>query len=111
MRMWVEILKAVPNSVFVVASIPAAGEAGSLAAATEMGLQHVHRRIHFQQRCTEGMSTSDADRSQTFACDTPLCNGHTTEWMFCGLAVPVVTLPLVTLASRVRLVNLYTGLS
>ncbi|CAH8840087.1 unnamed protein product [Trichobilharzia szidati] len=107
MRMWVEILKAVPNSVLWLLRFPAAGEAGALAAASEMGLQQVNRRILFSNVAPKEEHVRRGQVADV-CLDTPLCNGHTTGMDVLWAGCPVVTLPLETLASRVAASQLHT---
>ncbi|CAH8505049.1 unnamed protein product [Heterobilharzia americana] len=107
MRMWVEILKGVPNSVLWLLRFPAAGEAGALAAASEMGLQQVNRRILFSNVAPKEEHVRRGQVADV-CLDTPLCNGHTTGMDVLWAGCPVVTLPLETLASRVAASQLHT---
>lgn len=107
MRMWVEILKAVPNSVLWLLRFPAAGESGALSAAAEMGLQHVNRRILFSNVAPKEEHVRRGQVADV-CLDTPLCNGHTTGMDVLWAGCPVVTLPLETLASRVAASQLNT---
>ncbi|KAA3670561.1 protein O-GlcNAc transferase, partial [Paragonimus westermani] len=107
MHMWVEILKSVPNSVLWLLRFPAAGEAGVLAAATEMGLKHIQRRIIFSNVAPKEEHVRRGQVADV-CLDTPLCNGHTTGMDVLWAGCPVVTLPLETLASRVAASQLHT---
>merc|ERR1712242_35595 len=105
LKMWVNILNAVPNSVMWLLRFPQVGETNILVAAQQMGLrkgsivfsnvaakeEHV-RRGHLADVCL----------------DTPLCNGHTTGMDVSWAGTPMVTLPGETLASRVASSQLVT---
>nr|VZI45789.1 unnamed protein product [Spirometra erinaceieuropaei] len=106
MRMWVEILKNVTNSVLWILRFPAAGEANILAAASEFGLQNPHRRIIFSNVAPKEEHVRRGQVADV-CLDTPLCNGHTTGMDVLWAGCPVVTLPLETLASRVAASQLH----
>lgn len=98
LEMWVNILKKVPNSVLWLLSFPAAGEQNIHKYAQSLGLPS--GRILFSNiACKE----EHVRRGQLadICLDTPLCNGHTTAMDVLWAGTPVVTLPGVTLASRV----------
>lgn len=106
MRMWVEILKSVPNSVLWILRFPAAGDVNVLAAATEFGLQSPHRRIIFSNVAPKEEHVRRGQVADV-CLDTPLCNGHTTGMDVLWAGCPVVSLPLETLASRVAASQLH----
>merc|ERR1712001_418045 len=88
LKMWVNILNAVPNSVMWLLRFPQVGETNIHVAAQQMGL----RRGQLADVCL----------------DTPLCNGHTTGMDVLWAGTPMVTLPGETLASRVASSQLVT---
>ncbi|XP_013133366.1 PREDICTED: UDP-N-acetylglucosamine--peptide N-acetylglucosaminyltransferase 110 kDa subunit-like [Papilio polytes] len=95
---WVEILKMVPNSVLWLLSFPPAGEPNILRYVQSLGLSP--RRVIFSKiACKE----EHVRRGQLadVCLDTPLCNGHTTAMDILWAGTPIVTMPGVTLASRV----------
>ncbi|KAL3321185.1 hypothetical protein Ciccas_000142 [Cichlidogyrus casuarinus] len=100
MRLWVQILKNVPNSVLWLLKFPAAGEIGVIAMATAMGLSKPQRRIIFSNVAPKEEHVRRGQVADV-CLDTPLCNGHTTGMDVLWAGCPVVTLPLETLASRV----------
>uniref|UniRef100_A0A0R3WJH4 protein O-GlcNAc transferase n=1 Tax=Hydatigena taeniaeformis TaxID=6205 RepID=A0A0R3WJH4_HYDTA len=106
MKMWVEILKLVPNSVLWLLRFPAAGEANVMTAAADFGLQNPHRRIIFSNVAPKEEHVRRGQVADV-CLDTPLCNGHTTGMDVLWAGCPVVTLPLETLASRVAASQLY----
>ncbi|XP_068618736.1 UDP-N-acetylglucosamine--peptide N-acetylglucosaminyltransferase 110 kDa subunit-like [Battus philenor] len=104
---WVEILKMVPNSVLWLLSFPAAGEPNVLRYVQSLGLSP--KRVIFSKiACKE----EHVRRGQLadVCLDTPLCNGHTTAMDILWTGTPMVTLPGVTLASRVA-ASLLTSLN
>jgi hypothetical protein len=100
MRMWVTILRKVPNSVLWLLRFPAVGEANVYANAQHMGLENPQSRIimsnvapkeeHVRRGCLADICL-----------DTPVCNGHTTGMDVLWAGCPMITLPTDTLASRV----------
>ncbi|VDO06170.1 unnamed protein product [Rodentolepis nana] len=106
MKMWVEILRHVPNSVLWLLRFPAAGEANIIAAASELGLQNPQRRIIFSNVAPKEEHVRRGQVADV-CLDTPLCNGHTTGMDVLWAGCPVVTLPLETLASRVAASQLH----
>uniref|UniRef100_A0A0A9Z4Y3 UDP-N-acetylglucosamine--peptide N-acetylglucosaminyltransferase 110 kDa subunit n=2 Tax=Lygus hesperus TaxID=30085 RepID=A0A0A9Z4Y3_LYGHE len=105
LQMWVNILKAVPNSVMWLLRFPAVGESHLHATATSLGLP-AHRIIFSNVAAKE----EHVRRGQLadVCLDTPLCNGHTTSMDVLWTGTPVVTLPGETLASRVAASQLAT---
>lgn len=98
MKVWVNILKQVPNSILWLISFPAAGESNIQNYAQNIGLDP-GRIIFSKIACKE----EHVRRGQLadVCLDTPLCNGHTTTMDILWAGTPVVTLPGETLASRV----------
>ncbi|XP_049886201.1 UDP-N-acetylglucosamine--peptide N-acetylglucosaminyltransferase 110 kDa subunit-like [Pectinophora gossypiella] len=105
MGMWVNILKAVPNSVLWLLNFPAAGEPNIQKYVRTLGLPQ-GRIIFSKIACKE----EHVRRGQLadVCLDTPLCNGHTTAMDVLWTGTPVVTLPGETLASRVAASQLKT---
>lgn len=100
MRMWVEILKRVPNSVLWLLRFPALGEPNIIAAAAQMGLTNASSRIIFSNVAPKEEHVRRGSVADV-CLDTPLCNGHTTGMDVLWAGAPMVTLPKETLASRV----------
>ncbi|XP_073976019.1 O-linked N-acetylglucosamine (GlcNAc) transferase sxc isoform X1 [Rhodnius prolixus] len=105
LQMWVNILKAVPNSVMWLLRFPAVGEAHLQAAASAMGLPP--GRIIFSNVAAKEEHVRRGQLADV-CLDTPLCNGHTTSMDVLWTGTPVVTLPGETLASRVAASQLAT---
>lgn len=106
MKMWVDILKNVPNSVLWLLRFPAAGEVNVMTAAAEFGLPNPHRRIVFSNVAPKEEHVRRGQVADV-CLDTPLCNGHTTGMDVLWAGCPVVTLALETLASRVAASQLH----
>ncbi|KAL1130937.1 hypothetical protein AAG570_012178, partial [Ranatra chinensis] len=105
LQMWVNILKAVPNSVLWLLRFPAVGEPHLQAAATSLGLPP--GRIIFSNVAAKEEHVRRGQLADV-CLDTPLCNGHTTSMDVLWTGTPVVTLPGETLASRVAASQLAT---
>ena len=98
LRMWVNILNAVPNSVLWLLRFPQVGETNILVAAQQMGLRKgsiVFSNVAAKEEHVRRGQLADV------CLDTPLCNGHTTGMDVSWAGTPMVTLPGETLASRV----------
>lgn len=98
MRMWVNILKKVYNSVLWLLRFPAHGEANVLAYAASMGLpagRIIMSNVAAKEEHVRRGQLADV------CLDTPLCNGHTTGMDVLWAGTPMVTLAGETLASRV----------
>ncbi|XP_021953749.1 UDP-N-acetylglucosamine--peptide N-acetylglucosaminyltransferase 110 kDa subunit isoform X2 [Folsomia candida] len=98
LKMWVNILKRVPNGVLWLLRFPAVGETNILSTATAWGLPP--GKIIFSNVAAK---EEHVRRGQLvdICLDTPLCNGHTTSMDVLWAGTPVITLPLESLASRV----------
>ncbi|XP_065160148.1 UDP-N-acetylglucosamine--peptide N-acetylglucosaminyltransferase 110 kDa subunit-like isoform X2 [Atheta coriaria] len=105
LHMWVNILKAVPNSVLWLLRFPAVGEPNLLATAQQLGLPA--GRILFSNVAAKEEHVRRGQLADV-CLDTPLCNGHTTSMDVLWTGTPVVTLPSETLASRVAASQLHT---
>ncbi|KAH8024981.1 hypothetical protein HPB51_002395 [Rhipicephalus microplus] len=105
LRMWVNILQRVPNSVLWLLRFPAVGEANVQAWAQAEGLTQPGRIIFSNVAAKE----EHVRRGQLadVCLDTPLCNGHTTGMDVLWAGTPVVTWPGETLASRVAASQLH----
>lgn len=98
LQSWVNILKAVPNSVLWLLRFPAVGESNVRAQAQAYGL--TTERIIFSPVAPKEEHVRRGQLADV-CLDTPLCNGHTTGMDVLWAGCPMVTLPLETLASRV----------
>ncbi|XP_022697467.1 UDP-N-acetylglucosamine--peptide N-acetylglucosaminyltransferase 110 kDa subunit-like isoform X2 [Varroa jacobsoni] len=98
LRMWTNILKAVPNSVLWLLRFPAVGEQQVLAQIEASGLDR--SRVVFSNVAAKEEHVRRGQLADV-CLDTPLCNGHTTGMDVLWAGTPMVTLPLETLASRV----------
>lgn len=96
--MWIRILKAVPESVLWLLRFPASGAERLQLYAKAQGIDE--KRLLFTDVAEKHMHISRAALADLFL-DTPLCNGHTTACDALWSGLPMVTLPLVTMASRV----------
>ncbi|XP_010413233.1 PREDICTED: probable UDP-N-acetylglucosamine--peptide N-acetylglucosaminyltransferase SEC isoform X1 [Camelina sativa] len=95
---WCNILKRVPNSALWLLRFPAAGEMRFRTYAAAQGVQS--DQIIF----TDVAMKSEHIRRSVLAdviLDTPLCNGHTTGTDVLWAGVPMITLPLEKMATRV----------
>lgn len=97
LQSWVNILKAVPNSVLWLLRFPAVGEQNIQQTAQNLGLQP--GRIIFSNVAAKEEHVRRGQLADV-CLDTPLCNGHTTSMDVLWTGTPVVTLPQETLASR-----------
>lgn len=105
LRMWANILKAVPNSVIWLLRFPAHGEANVTAALTGLGV--AAEQIIFSPVAPKEEHVRRG-RLADVCLDTPLCNGHTTGMDVLWAGTPMVTLRAETLASRVASSQLFT---
>ncbi|XP_060873449.1 UDP-N-acetylglucosamine--peptide N-acetylglucosaminyltransferase 110 kDa subunit isoform X2 [Metopolophium dirhodum] len=103
--MWVNILKAVPNSVLWLLRFPAVGETHIQSTAASLGIEP--GRILFSNVAAKEEHVRRGQLADV-CLDTPLCNGHTTSMDVLWTGTPVVTLPGETLASRVAASQLAT---
>lgn len=95
---WCNVLKRVPNSALWLLRFPAAGEMRFRAYAAAQGVQA--DQIIF----TDVAMKNEHIRRSVLAdviLDTPLCNGHTTGTDVLWAGVPMITLPLEKMATRV----------
>jgi len=105
LKMWVNILLRVPNSVIWLLRFPQVGETNIHVAAQQMGLKP--GRIIFSNVAAKEEHVRRGQLADV-CLDTPLCNGHTTGMDVLWAGTPMVTLPGETLASRVASSQLYT---
>ncbi|XP_048602150.1 probable UDP-N-acetylglucosamine--peptide N-acetylglucosaminyltransferase SEC isoform X2 [Brassica napus] len=95
---WCNVLKRVPNSALWLLRFPAAGEMRFRAYAAAQGV-HPDQIIF-----TDVAMKNEHIRRSVLAdviLDTPLCNGHTTGTDVLWAGVPMITLPLEKMATRV----------
>jgi len=105
LKMWVNILLRVPNSVIWLLRFPQVGETNIHVAAQQMGLKP--GRIIFSNVAAKEEHVRRGQLADV-CLDTPLCNGHTTGMDVLWAGTPMVTLPGETLASRVASSQLCT---
>lgn len=98
LKVWVSILKRVPNSVLWLLRFPLIGEANIISRAVQLGLSP--DRIIFSNVAAKEEHVRRGQLADV-CLDTPLCNGHTTGMDVLWAGTPMLTLPLETLASRV----------
>lgn len=98
LKLWANILLAVPNSVLWLLRFPGAGEENLRKSATELNIDS--SRIIFSDLEIKSKHMRRIQLADIFL-DTPLCNGHTTCLDALWAGIPVVTKPGETLASRV----------
>ncbi|XP_019179993.1 PREDICTED: probable UDP-N-acetylglucosamine--peptide N-acetylglucosaminyltransferase SEC [Ipomoea nil] len=95
---WCNILKRVPNSALWLLRFPAAGELRLRAYAAAQGVQPdqiIFTDVAMKQEHIRRSSLAD------LFLDTPLCNAHTTGTDVLWAGLPMVTLPLEKMATRV----------
>lgn len=97
-KIWMRILKRVPNSVLWLLRFPASGEANILKHAASCGIDS--SRIVFTEVAPKTFHINRCYLAD-LCLDTPLCNGHTTGCDLLWSGLPMVTYPLKSLASRV----------
>lgn len=95
---WCNILKRVPNSALWLLRFPAAGESRLRAYAAARGVQP--DQIIFTDVAMKGEHIRRSALAD-LCLDTPLCNGHTTGTDVLWAGLPMLTLPLEKMASRV----------
>ncbi|KAL6988937.1 protein O-GlcNAc transferase [Sarracenia purpurea var. burkii] len=95
---WCNILKRVPNSVLWLLRFPAAGEMRLRAYAVARGVQP--EQIIFTDVAMKNEHIRRSALADLFL-DTPLCNAHTTGTDILWAGLPMVTLPLEKMATRV----------
>ncbi|KAK2980440.1 hypothetical protein RJ640_013994 [Escallonia rubra] len=95
---WCNILKRVPNSALWLLRFPAAGEMRLRAYAAAQGVQP--DQIIFTDVAIKGEHIKRSCLADLFL-DTPLCNAHTTGTDILWAGLPMVTLPLEKMATRV----------
>merc|ERR1711962_1398395 len=105
LKMWVNILNRVPNSVMWLLKFPQVGEANIHVAAQQMGLKN--GKIVFSNVAAKEEHVRRGQLADV-CLDTPLCNGHTTGMDVLWAGTPMVTLAGETLASRVASSQLLT---
>ena len=98
LKMWVEILNAVPKAVLWLLRFPQVGETNIMVAAQQMGVRS--GAIMFSNVAAKEEHVRRGQLADV-CLDTPLCNGHTTGMDVLWAGTPMVTLPGETLASRV----------
>ncbi|KAH0687947.1 hypothetical protein KY290_020117 [Solanum tuberosum] len=95
---WCNILKRVPNSALWLLRFPAAGEMRLRAHAAAQGLQPdqiIFTDVVMKQKHIRRSSLAD------LFLDTPMCNAHTTGTDVLWAGLPMITLPLEKMATRV----------
>ncbi|XP_039041109.1 probable UDP-N-acetylglucosamine--peptide N-acetylglucosaminyltransferase SEC isoform X2 [Hibiscus syriacus] len=95
---WYNILKRVSNSALWLLRFPAAGEMRLRAYATQQGVQP--DQIIFTDVAMKSENIRRSALADLFL-DTPLCNAHTTGTDVLWAGLPMVTLPLEKMATRV----------
>ncbi|XP_010673371.2 probable UDP-N-acetylglucosamine--peptide N-acetylglucosaminyltransferase SEC [Beta vulgaris subsp. vulgaris] len=95
---WCNILKRVPNSALWLLRFPAAGESRLRAYADARGVQQ--DQIIFTDVAMKGEHIKRSALAD-LCLDTPLCNGHTTGTDVLWAGLPMLTLPLEKMATRV----------
>lgn len=95
---WCNILKCVPNSALWLLKFPAAGESRLRAYAASQGV--LPDQIIFTDVAVKNEHIRRSALADLFL-DTPLCNGHTTGTDILWAGLPMITLPLEKMATRV----------
>jgi protein O-GlcNAc transferase len=95
---WCRILQRVPQSVLWLLRFPAVGETHIRQEAERRGI--AADRIVFSDQVPKPLHVLRSSAADLFL-DTPMCNGHTTACDVLWAGVPLVTLPLQSMASRV----------
>ncbi|KNA11934.1 hypothetical protein SOVF_130120 [Spinacia oleracea] len=95
---WCNILKRVPNSALWLLKFPAAGESRLRAYAAAQGVGQ--DQIIFTDVAAKNEHIRRSALADLFL-DTPLCNGHTTGTDILWAGLPMITLPLEKMATRV----------
>ncbi|KAH9562585.1 hypothetical protein CY35_05G079500 [Sphagnum magellanicum] len=97
---WCRILKRVPNSAIWLLRFPAAGETRLRAFAAAQGVRP--EQIIFTDVAAKNEHIRRSALADLFL-DTPLCNAHTTGTDVLWAGLPMVTLPLEKMATRVAM--------
>eukprot|EP00850_Spirogloea_muscicola_P014424 SM000103S09516 [mRNA] locus=s103:488527:496923:+ [translate_table: standard] len=97
---WCNILKRVPNSALWLLRFPAAGEARLRAFAQKRGVRS--DQIIFTDVAAKNEHIRRSALADLFL-DTPLCNAHTTGVDVLWAGLPMITLPLQKMATRVAM--------
>eukprot|EP00850_Spirogloea_muscicola_P021471 SM000250S08729 [mRNA] locus=s250:111942:120200:- [translate_table: standard] len=97
---WCNILKRVPNSALWLLRFPAAGEARLSAFAQKRGVRS--DQIIFTDVAAKNEHIRRSALADLFL-DTPLCNAHTTGVDVLWAGLPMITLPLQKMATRVAM--------
>lgn len=97
-KVWCSVLKAVPNAVLWLLQFPPAGEGNIRKQAARLGVKP--EQLVFSPVASKEEHISRGRYADLFL-DTPLCNAHTTGTDILWGGVPLVTVPLESLASRV----------
>eukprot|EP01022_Parablepharisma_sp_SALTPOND_P000956 TRINITY_DN105330_c2_g1_i1.p1 TRINITY_DN105330_c2_g1~~TRINITY_DN105330_c2_g1_i1.p1 ORF type:complete len:692 (-),score=45.05 TRINITY_DN105330_c2_g1_i1:51-2126(-) len=95
---WMNILKRVPNSILWLLRFPPEGEANIRKEASKRGI--AADRLIFTDVADKPTHVNRCFLAD-LCLDTPLCNGHTTGCDILWSGLPMVTMPLKELASRV----------
>lgn len=95
---WCNILNRVPNSALWLLKFPAAGESRLRAYAASHGVRS--DQIIFTDVAVKNEHIKRSALADLFL-DTPLCNGHTTGTDILWAGLPMITLPLEKMATRV----------
>lgn len=95
---WCNILKRVPNSVLWLLRFPAAGEKRLRAYAISQGVEP--EQIIFTDVAAKNEHIRRSSLADLFL-DSPLCNAHTTGTDVLWAGLPMITLPLEKMATRV----------
>ncbi|KAL9233417.1 hypothetical protein vseg_008423 [Gypsophila vaccaria] len=95
---WCNILKRIPNSALWLLKFPAAGESRLRAYAAAQGVRP--DQIIFTDVAVKHEHIKRSALADLFL-DTPLCNGHTTGTDILWAGLPMITLPLEKMATRV----------
>ncbi len=97
-KMWCNILRCVPTGVLWLLGFPPAGEAHLRKEAASQGI--TGSRVVFSE-VTPKEQHLQRSALADLALDTPQCNGHTSACDVLWAGVPIITLPLERMASRV----------
>ncbi|BBN13590.1 protein O-GlcNAc transferase [Marchantia polymorpha subsp. ruderalis] len=103
---WCNILKRVPNSAIWLLRFPAAGENRLRAFAAAQGVRP--EQIIFTDVAAKNEHIRRSELADLFL-DTPLCNAHTTGTDVLWAGLPMITLPLEKMATRVAMSLCYAA--
>ncbi|KAL3692262.1 hypothetical protein R1sor_005913 [Riccia sorocarpa] len=103
---WCNILKRVPNSALWLLRFPAAGENRLRAFAASQGVRP--EQIIFTDVAAKNEHIRRSELADLFL-DTPLCNAHTTGTDVLWAGLPMITLPLEKMATRVAMSLCYAA--